>query len=264
MKARRLVIKPELNKRREFKFEGVAVRVISGAWPLWRISFDAPPSDDPNTLDRASGLCNGAVFFPESGADRFTSFWITTSTLQGNPAIGEDLVLEVLDCATPVYVLNNAQGAGWRYHPVDGETIAFEVSPGTPLQLYVDAAWGATSTIDDTAGVEYIPRGFIGGGVTCDAPFEVQAFQFLNKNGTKLTELARWVCDTQDLDGNYGVSFETGGIPAPLNSAIATPTQPGRLIPWPLYGLKLMLCATDEATPTPIENYTWVLYSRDK
>jgi hypothetical protein len=242
VRKQRVIFRPTLNSRHQIKVPGMYVRVISGAWPGWQISFNNPPADDPNTFERADALVNGEAFASNEG-ERFETFWIVTSTLQGSTAISEDLVLEVIDCATPVWLLNNGKGEGWRYHPIGGATLVAEVTTAATVTLYADAAWGATGTTDDATRVEYVPRGFIGGGISADGPLKVHAFQHLNKNGAQKAELAVWTAAATDLNGKYAVSFETPSLWA-----------------WPMYGLTLVLEATSAGTP--IENYTWDLYSR--
>lgn len=240
IRKRRIVVTPTLNMKRQINAGGIAVRVISGAWPSWRITFDGQADAGVNARDSSNQLVNGQVFFPDDGA-RFDCFFLTTSTLQ--PSASEDLVLEIWECVTPVYLLNDGRGAGWRYHPIAGAAVVAEVTTAATATLYADSAWGSTGTVDDVAAVEFFPRCFIGGGLSGDGPLKVHCYQSLNKNFTKSALLASWTAAATDLNGQYAVSFEST-----------------RLVPWPAFGMKLILEATDVGIP--IENYTWELYSR--
>lgn len=259
MKTRRVVIDATLNMKREIKLQGSLVRVISGAWTSMRISFDRPPSDDPFPTSDASPVVNGECYFP-SDKDTFDSIWISNQTLQGPQGFpaGDSLVLEIFDCVTPVVQLNNRAGAGWRFHWVNGFQSVVEIVPTATSILYQDNNWGATGTLDDATGQEFVPRGFIGGGVTANQTFNLYILQHLTKNGTRRCEYARWKADTLSIVGGdgYGVSFETDGQPK-VNSTKTVSQSGATLLPWPLFGITIIIEAIGDIT-----DLQFLLYSR--
>jgi hypothetical protein len=261
VKSRRVVVASTTSLRREVKVAGSFVKVVAGAWPSMQIAFDKPATDDTFTNERASPLMNGQVYFPRD-KDHFDSFWVTSSTKQG-PAGGvggDDLVLEVYECATPVVVLNDGAGRGQRYHHVAGGNDVTSLALNDTLQLYQDNLWGATGPIDTEANQEFLPRALIGGGISCNNKFTIWILQHLNKNATRKAELARWRVDTLSIDGpsGYCVSFESGGT-SRVDTAVAAPTLVGMgPLAWPMFGLTLLL----RADAGPLNDTQWVLYSR--
>lgn len=261
MKATRFLIEPTVNLKREIPASGMLVRVIAGAHPSMRLYFD-DPGEEQTASQIGQVIRNGGVYFPGDGAT-FVRFWLRGQTLHGPAASSQErLVLEVIDCATPVVLLNSDQGAGWRFHWVGGANDVTEHLQSTAFSIYQDNAWGATGIIDDPLTADYVPRGYIGGGVQADVPFTVTLLQHLTKNATKKVELARWTASQKTvndgIDWLYGVSFENGGQPR-VDAALTVPLGGSTLLPWPLFGLSISITVGAGA---PMENMTWLLYSR--
>lgn len=259
MIVRPVIVEPTLTLKKTCEYTGQVVRVVSGAWPSLRIYFQDPGTEGvPGEVGMP--VVNGECYFPRN-TDTFDRFYLRGQTLQAPNSTGdgqERLVLEVFDCVQPVHVLNHGRGAGWKFHYIAGGNSLVEIVPAATSVLYADNQWGATGIIDDPKSFDYVPRGYIGGGITANQSFNVYILQHLTKNATRKCELARWKADALSIvpgDG-YGVSFEMDG--QPKVSSVKSVAQSGAtLLPWPLFGMTIVVEAIGDIT-----DLQWLLYSR--
>lgn len=252
------VVKPQgISTVFPIKAHASVVVCKSGAWPGMRISFRAPTAQN-SPSDDSYPMINGEAYTFREGT--FDIFWISYPA--DMPATWDNLVLEVLECATPVILLNNQSGRGWRYKLLSESGNTANLIDTASVDIFADGAPGAGHDLTDTSKATFMPRGYLGGGMRCTVgAFEVHIYQFLNSVGTIQAQLAHWVVNAVDSAAIFSMTFESGASRLWDTGIAARAAYGPILIPWPAYGIRIEVKNISGLTFN-VGNLKWLIYER--
>lgn len=226
-----------------FGESGAAVVCRAGGFATHRIHWEAPAAQAQR--DEASEpLVTGRAYQPPN--KKFTKFWISCERLA---VAKEDIVLEILDCATPVIVVNE-RPSGYEYHPVISEephTEGITEGNGSSI-LYRDnpliLATGESAA--DTNRRLNSTHGWISGFASAESRFLIRMFGRATSTATaNKCLLAEFYADTTQtwLDNRYSCTFLNGGR-SPTSSVVDDTIGKGLLL-WPVWGLEIIAYRID-------------------